>query len=1471
MRFIQMITLALMVCAIPTKSYSQAIDTANVPIWINMMDDPNANFFEIQKAFNKYWEGRERQPGDGWKVFKRWEWFWAERVNPDGSFPNPDATKSAFTTWEIAYNQALQGAESLTGDWIEIGPIAKPNNGTGQPNGNGRLNTICFHPTDTNTYWVGAPAGGLWKTTDGGDTWSSNTDDLPTLGVSSMLVDPNNTNILYIGTGDRDAGDAIGLGVFKSVNGGVSWSQSNSGMGNKEVGAMIMHPTNSSYILAATSGGIYKTTNGGSSWTLESTNSSFYKDIKWKPGSSSIAYATETSGSAGFYKTTNGGDTWNEITTGLPTNSQRYVIGVSADDPDVVYLLSSVNSEYQGLYKSNNSGNSFSTQSTSPNLLGWSVDGTDSGGQGWYDLCIEVDPNDASTVFVGGVNIWKTTDSGVTWNCAAHWVGNATVADVHADHHWMAYHPITERLFDCNDGGVYSTNDGGVTWPEHSSGLGIAQIYKIGVSQNTNELVINGYQDNGTAIWDDTLFRTERGGDGMECIIDPNNDNVMYATVYYGNIARSTNAGVGFSSFASNGTNGITEAGGWVAPYILDRESSDIMFIGYKNVWRTANALASPPSFDQISNNLAGSNNSNIRQLRQSKVNSNRLFMIRGDNKFFRSDNALAASPTWTELTNNLPGSGTVRDVETSPFSNNVIWLIRGNLVYKSTNAGVSWSTYSTNLPNITMNCLVAGPLSDGGLYVGADAGVYYIDNSLSAWISFDDGLPTNAKVTELEIYHPQGDWVNSRIRAGTYGRGLWESDLYDPNNIAPLAFIDVNQDQTEVCSYDTITLWNNSAYQATSSIWTITPSTSVSFVNSTSATSMNPQIVITEAGNYNLKLVVSNTYGSDSTTQNNAITVGAGQQLSFLDDFESDTPCSTNDCTLSCEVLNWHNLQNGAEDDIDFRVNAGTTPSGGTGPSQDYQPGTATGQYLYTEASFCFNQQAILESPCLVLEQVTNPKVSLAYHMSANTASQMGDLSIEINSNGSWTNLTTISGDQGTSWLTTTQNLNSYIGQTVKLRIVANTGNQYQSDIAIDALNVFASPLTDFKASDTSICVNEVITLSDSSSQNPTIWSWSISPNSYSFVNGTNNNSQHPEVSFSNSGTYTITLQTQNSFGADFEVKSNYITVNEPTPVLTIAGNSNNVCSEDSLVFKTDNIYATYDFKVNGVSQQFGADTTFGLGVFQNGDQITVEAFDSNSCSGISNVIILEVLPSPEITMVCDDEDLEICDGDLVTFTASTAAGSNYIFWQNGTIVQDSSINTYTTAAIAANDLFEVSTVDANGCEGFSDSNSLNVLPLPNTPSIALLLDSLNCTIMGQMYEWQVDSVSTTTSSDMFAKQGDGSYVVRIFDNGCWSLWSDPFIITGLNELQGFNLKLFPSPAREKIYLQSIDGNGTNEAQISIIDINGKLLKELTINNLFDNQQHAIDIQNLASGVYLLIVKSGGENIAIQFVKENR
>jgi len=219
------------------------------------------------------------------------------RVSATGEKPAPNAV------WDAHFDYLQSHERSLSGAWTELGPIQLPANGTGQPNGLGRVNGIGFHPTDANIIWLAAPSGGLWKTTDGGSTWSSNTDDLPTLGVSSILIDPNDTNIMYIGTGDRDGGDAPGLGVMKSTDGGGTWNLSNSGMDSRVVGMMLMHPGSSSTILAATSGGVYKSIDSGVSWTLKS-NTSHYKDIRFKPGDPSIVYATA---SGDFYRSTDTG------------------------------------------------------------------------------------------------------------------------------------------------------------------------------------------------------------------------------------------------------------------------------------------------------------------------------------------------------------------------------------------------------------------------------------------------------------------------------------------------------------------------------------------------------------------------------------------------------------------------------------------------------------------------------------------------------------------------------------------------------------------------------------------------------------------------------------------------------------------------------------------------------------------------------------------------------------------------------------------------------------------------------------------------------------------------------------------------------------------------------------------------------------------------------------------------------------
>lgn len=803
-------------------------DTANYPYWIRMMQDQGVSFHATQSAFEKYWSGRTDYKGNGWKVFKRWEYINELRVQPDGKLRPP-----GYLLNETEKYKETHPSRSLNGTWSLIGPVTLPANNTSQPNGLGRVNCLAFHPTDANVFYAGSPSGGIWKTADGGTTWSVLISNLPSIGVSAILLHPTDENLILIGTGDRDAADAPGIGVYKSTDGGSTWTSTSTGMGNKTVGMLMRHPADPNIILAATSGGIYKSTDGGSNWTLKSSNSNHYKDIRFKPGDPTIVYATQ---GGKFYLSTNTGDSWTQVTSGV-INGSRLVIGVSPNQPDWVYLLQT-NGPFAGLLKSTNSGQSFSTQSTSPNIMDYSCNGSGGSSQAWYDLCIAMDPGNANVLYTGGINIWKSVDGGINWSINSHWVGatwgEPCAPSVHADIHTLDWSPVNGRLYTGNDGGVYYTSNGGVVWNDVSSGLAIAQVYKIGQSATTQGLTINGYQDNGTATNAGSSFTTVIGGDGMECIVDYSNPALRYGELYYGTIFRTTESS--YYEIAGNGSNGINESGGWVTPYILHETNPATMFIGYKNIWRSINVNTSNPSSVSWTKITSGWT-SNCTVLEQSPANVDILYVV-SSGSLKRTDNANASSPTWTTCT--LPGGSTPTDLETHPTDQDIVYATVNYSVYKSTDKGASWNNISGTLPNIYLNTIVYDKNTPEGLYVGTETGIFYKDSSMSDWIAFNTGLPT-VDVRELEIFYDASNPGNNRLKAATYGRGLWESDLYSFFAVNPL-----NQDvaYTEGTTNFIITASSSLTWTASSDAsWCSVPSGGTGSDTLTATYSENPFI----------------------------------------------------------------------------------------------------------------------------------------------------------------------------------------------------------------------------------------------------------------------------------------------------------------------------------------------------------------------------------------------------------------------------------------------------------------------------------------------------------------------------------------------------------------------------------------------------------------------------------------------------
>lgn len=754
-------------------------DYATYPHWMRMMQDPQGNFFETQKAFNLYWKDREiPKEGSGYNLFKRWEYQWQSSINPDGTFPKPDHVYKEYNNY--VRSQPQEGnLKTGTEAWRELGP--KSRNDNNNYVSMGRLNTIAFHPTDTSTIFVGAPTGGLWITHDNGQNWTTSMDNQPVLGVSAILVDPINPNIILIGTGDRDYGYSPGgMGVFRSGDGGLTWTPFNNGMGNVVVGMFARSADNPRIILAATNDGIFKTMDGGENWVRTSPYSANFTDIRFKPGTTCIAYATSP---YGFYRSENTGDTWLLVPASSGyINGDRMVIGVTPANDSLVYLISgqAYPGKFLGCFLSRDFGRSFTIQSSSPDILGYSSTGG-GGNQVSYDLCIQVDSRNAQILTVGGIWTWKSTDGGKNWQ------NDVRSSGVHCDQHILAENPLNNRLYAGNDGGIYYSNTRGTTWIDISDGLGIGQIYKIGVSANEPELVLAGFQDNNSARWNGTDWTTIFGGDGTECAVDPTDSRYSYVSFQYGGIYQLFNNDIARWIAGSN-INGITDNGAWITPFILSEGDGNTMVVGYQNIWISRNVRSQGSiSWRKISDNITSSN-SQFDVLEQSPADVNVLYAARQNGKLFRTDNLLDMEVKWTLLPASLPMTEPYRyiDVECHPYDANTVYLVNNKKVYKSTNKGFTLENITGSLPNIPLSTIVYDKSSNEGLYVGSDAGIYYKDADMPDWFLYGKDMPVSVKITELEIYYDSVSRQGSRLRASTYGRGLWEIGLAEINPVPP-------------------------------------------------------------------------------------------------------------------------------------------------------------------------------------------------------------------------------------------------------------------------------------------------------------------------------------------------------------------------------------------------------------------------------------------------------------------------------------------------------------------------------------------------------------------------------------------------------------------------------------------------------------------------------------------------------------
>jgi len=714
----------------------------------------------------------------------RFKMRWERKVDEDGNIPYGKILKAKEHIDAMKSRQASTVPEI---EWEWLGP----------GNVGGRIRTIIFHPDNANTMWIGAASGGIWKTTNGGNHWFPIDDFLPSLNVTSLVMDPSDPNIMYAATGEGFGNvwpDVPGAGIFKSVDGGNTWNQLESTNNNnfRWVTRLAHDPIQPGVLLAATrqgnlnnwSGSIYKSTDGGESWQVALNSVGILYDIKYHKTNPSIIFVGT---SLGLLRSINNGDlnTWIIETSGaankLPNISGRVEIAVGTSNPNAIYVsLERNNGE---IWRSLNAGETWTLQNTGINYcLG-------SSNQCWYDNAIWVNPMNHNRIVVGGIDLWRSNNGGVTLTQISRWQdyhNGGAANSAHADQHFIIEHPgfdnnLNRIVYFGNDGGIQraddistvTTNNG---WTNLANNLGITQFY-AGAASPSGDVVIGGSQDNsfmflsdfdGTSEWIQPLT-----GDGAFCAVDYTNSNILYSSFQNLRIRKSIDRGQNWTI----ATNGISEAGTnnapFIAPFVMDPNNPQILVAGSHDVYRTTNGAV---NWVRIRNSIAGS--FFVSALAVATGNSQVIWAGYVNGTVSVTTNS---GTDWINVAG-LPNRW-VNAIAINPSNQNeVIVAFAGyqdNNLWRTINGGTTWTQITgaapNELPALPINTITFHPGNTQKLYIGTDLGIFVSENSGASWNVSSNGTnsvnPANVEISQLF-------WAEEQLIAATYGRGMFKTSI---------------------------------------------------------------------------------------------------------------------------------------------------------------------------------------------------------------------------------------------------------------------------------------------------------------------------------------------------------------------------------------------------------------------------------------------------------------------------------------------------------------------------------------------------------------------------------------------------------------------------------------------------------------------------------------------------------------------